>query len=442
MTSRDDAQIVGRHRPKIGPHQALSKETLAAARLNAHMLGPGEPALSEWRAAGLQLPDLDAIRSYRLARVRQTLAGLGYDGLLLYDPVNIRYATDSTNMQVWVAHNPTRYVYVATDGPVVLWDYATSEHLTAHLSLIDEIRTATQWMYMFAGAEYAAAAKRWAGEIAELVRTSGRGAMRIAVDRANPIAIHALEGEGVSIGNGEEVMELARSIKSADEIDALRCAIAACDRAVHAMHGALRPGLTENALWSILHSENIIRFGEWIETRLLSSGPRTNPWFQESSSRVIEAGDLVAFDTDLIGAYGMCVDMSRTWLSGGGEATGEQRRTWEIARDQLEHNVALLRPGITFEELTFRAAAPPSDRYRRYSVVYHGVGLADEWPSIYFPESWEDVGFDGVIEAGMVLCVEAYVGPRTAREGVKLEQQVLVTADGPEVLTGYPVDLT
>ena len=82
------------------------------------------------------------------------------------------------------------------------------------------------------------------------------------------------------------------------------------------MQAALRPGISENELWAELHRGNIARGGEWIETRLLSSGPRTNPWFQECSSRTIEAGDLVAFDTDLIGPYGFCADLSRTWYCG------------------------------------------------------------------------------------------------------------------------------
>ena len=79
-----------------------------------------------------------------------------------------------------------------------------------------------------------------------------------------------------------------------------------------AMRQALRPGISEQALWAELHAGNIARGGEWIETRLLASGPRTNPWFQECSSRVIEAGELVGFDTDLIGPYGYCADISRT----------------------------------------------------------------------------------------------------------------------------------
>ncbi len=436
-----DSVITGRHRTKIGAHQRASAETLAAARLNLHSLGPGEPVLTEWATAGLRTPDLDAVRAYRLERVRRQLRQQEYAAIVLYDPINIRYATDSTNMQLWVAHNPTRYVLVPAEGPVIVWDYMTSEHLSAHLELVDEMRTAVQWMYQFAGAETERNVARWAAEIADVVDTYGGGNRRLAIDRANPVAVLALDGLGLDVRNGEEVMELARSVKSPEEIVAMRCAIAACERAMDEMYAAMQPGMTENEVWAVLHAENIIRFGEWIETRLLASGPRTNPWFQESSSRVIEPGDIVAFDTDLIGAYGYCVDISRSWIAGRRTPTAAQRDAWERAAEQIHHNTELLGPGVTLCDLTFKALEQDPEHFRRYSVQYHGVGLADEWPSVFFRDSWDEVGVDGVLQPGQVLCVEAYVGGRNAREGVKLEEQVLITDTGREVLSNYPLEL-
>ena len=147
-------------------------------------------------------------------------------------------------------------------------------------------------------------------------------------------------------------MELARAIKSADEIRAMRCALATCEAAMAAMQAALRPGISEQELWARLHAENVRRGGEWIETRLLSSGLRTNPWFQECSSRVIEAGDLVAFDTDLIGPYGYCADISRTWLCGDRPASAAQRDLYRLAQEQIAHNLALVRPGLGLREFS------------------------------------------------------------------------------------------
>jgi Xaa-Pro aminopeptidase len=221
----------------------------------------------------------------------------------------------------------------------------------------------------------------------------------------------------------------------------MRCAVAACETSIALMQNKLEPGMTEQQLWAHLHAENIVRGGEWIETRLLSSGPRTNPWYRECSSRVIEAGDVVAFDTDLIGAYGMCVDISRSWICGDVRPTPAQRQLYQMAHEQIQANRALLKAGTTFRELAERARSLPADFLpNRYSVLFHGVGLCDEYPSIYYLEDWAAVGADGVLEADMVVCVESYVGRVGGHEGIKLEEQVLITDQGGELLSAYPFE--
>jgi Xaa-Pro dipeptidase len=438
----------GRHR-KIAPFDPGNVETLRAeardkaAALNQHVLGYGETAEREWAASGIPAPDLPAMRRYRLDRIRAELKRRGHAGALLYDPINIRYATDSTNMQLWVAHNPTRHCFVATEGPVVLFDYFSCEHLSDHSGMVDEVRPAVSWMYLYGGELTEARVRRWATGIADLVKAHGGGNARLAVDHVNPEGVAELARLGVSVHNGEAVMEHARLIKSPDEILAMRRAIVACEAAMGEMQAVLKPGISENELWAELHRGNIARGGEWIETRLLSSGLRTNPWFQECSARKIEAGDLVAFDTDLIGPYGFCADLSRTWLCGDGEPTNEQRNLFAIATDQIAANLALIRPGLSFRELVERSTVPPPDCIpARYGVLYHGVGLADEYPTLPHAADWTDDTPDGVLEPGMVLCVESYIGRLGGHEGVKIEEQVLVTETGREQLSSYPVALT
>jgi Xaa-Pro dipeptidase len=443
------AGTFGRHR-KIMPFEPVAEASVdelrkaareKAASLNQHVLGYGETAEREWAAAGIPDPDLSAMRQYRLERIRAELKRRDYAGALLYDPVNIRYATDSTNMQLWVAHNPTRHCFVATEGPVVLFDYFSCEHLSDHSGVVDEVRAAVSWIYLYSGELTDMRVERWAAGIADLVKEHGGGSRRIAVDHLNPEGVAELARLGIPVGNGEAVMENARLIKSPDEILAMRRAIVACEAAMAEMEAKLAPGISENELWAELHRGNIARGGEWIETRLLSSGPRTNPWFQECSSRVIEDGDLVAFDTDLIGPYGFCADLSRTWLCGEGRPTDEQRDLFRTAADQIAYNTALLRPGISFRDLVERSAVPPPDCFpARYGVLYHGVGLADEYPTLPHASDWTDDTPDGELTPGMVLCVESYTGRLGGREGVKIEEQVLITETGNEKLSRYPLD--
>ena len=412
-----------------------------AARQNFHAIGYGELAESEWAEAGLAAPDLAAMRHSRLTRLRAELKRRDMAGILLYDPLNIRYAADHTNMQLWTAHNASRYLVLMTEGPSVLFEFQNCFHLSDHTGMVDEVRPARSWIYMFAGDGIGPSTARWAAEIADIVRAHGGGNRRLAVDHLDAEGMAALQAEGLSTFNGESIMERVRVIKTDHELSAMRRAVHACERAMGEMEAALQPGMSENDLWAILHAGNIRRGGEWIETRLLASGPRTNPWFQECSARIIEAGDLVAFDTDLIGPYGYCCDVSRTWLAGDGKPSNEQRDLYQIAAAQIDTNMALIKPGVTLHELSSRCALPPADCLpNRYGVLIHGVGLCDEYPSVFHPQDMDASTFDDVIEPGMVLCVESYIGRLGGHEGVKLEEQVLVTETGVEKLTKYPLD--
>ncbi len=385
--------------------------------------------------------DQKTLRAYRLGRVRAELKRHDYAGILLYDPINVRYATGSANMQVWTLHNKARYAFVPTQGPVVLFDFHNCEFLSKGIETIDEVRPATSYFYFMGGPRADEFASRWAAEIAELVRLHGGGNRRLAVDKIDPPGLQALVSLGVQIMEGEEVMETARAIKNAVEIEAMREAVVGCEESMRRMQAALKPGITENALWSVLHQTNIELGGEWIETRLLTSGPRTNPWFQECSERVIEAGDMVSFDTDLIGPNGYCSDLSRSWICGERKPTNEQRTLYALAREQIEHNIALAAPGIGFREYAEKAFRLPEDCLpNRYSVLFHGVGLCDEYPAVVFKEDFERGGYDGVLVPGMTICVEALVGRQGGREMVKLEEQVLVTATGVEKLSSYPFE--
>lgn len=436
----NEVAVVGKIRTSLqekGP--AFARAAAEGHHIN---LGPGPALEAEWTAAGLELPDLDVVRDYRFGRVIDQLQAQGYDGLILLDPMNIRYATDSTNMQIWVMHNPSRYVWIGADRSVIAWEFYGCEFLDGHNPLVDEIRPAVGLNYFLTGPRYAERARVWADEMMSVITEHCGPRARIAVDQCPYLCFRHLEDAGVTIGSGQEVMELARLIKCDDEIKAMQCAAHACQATMAEMRAALVPGMTEREVWAMMHAGNIRRAGEWIETQILSSGPRTNPWMQEVSSRVIEDGDLLAYDTDLVGAYGMMVDISRTWLVGDGAPNRLQRTNHDLAREQIVRNSALLTPGRTFRELTFDAWFPPDDEYLHYCVLFHGVGQCDEYPEVVFPDSWDVVGFDGVVKPGMVFTTEAYVGRRDGTgEGVKLEDQFLVTEDGPELLTSFSLDL-
>ena len=403
-------------------------------------IGPTKRAFDEWKAAGIEAPDLKAMRRYRLDRIVGQLRERGFGGVLMFDPLNIRYATDCTNMQLWNTHNPFRACLVTADGHMVLWEYKNAPFLADHNPLVSEVRPGGASLFYFAIGDRAGdAAADFAAEVGDLLAARCGDNRRLAVDKIMLHGYHALVGLSVEVEDGEAVMERARSIKGADELKAMRCAIHACERAVREMEDAAAPGMSEDEIWAVLHAGNIARGGEWIETRLLASGPRTNPWFQECGPRIVQNNEILAFDTDLVGCYGICTDISRTWFLGDGEPTSEMREDFNLALEHMTTNMEMMKPGVSFRELTF-GGHQLEDPYRKqqYSCRFHGVGLCDEWPMIYYREEFIEGAFEGELEPGMVFCVEALVSREGGDFSIKLEDQVLVTEDGYENLTSYP----
>jgi len=381
------------------------------------------------------------VRHGRLQRLREQMIQRDLGAAVLVDPVNIRYATDSRNMQIFTARNPARYVFIAAEGPVVLFDFAGCEHLAAGLDTIDEIRIATTASYVAAADGLADTTRAWAREIHELVRRHGGGNRRVGVERFNAAAAFALRDLGLDVVDAQEPVERARCIKVPGEVDLMRASMAVVEAGVARLREAIRPGATETAVWSALWQHIVEHDGDYIETRLLNSGPRTNPWFQETSSRVIQAGDLVCLDTDVVGCHGYYSDFSRTFVCGDVPPTPTQRGLYQLAYEQLQHNLELMRPGLTFGEVSARGWRIPQRYHKhRYYLLAHGDGMTGEYPYILYPDDYRESVYDGVIEPDMVLCVESFIGAEDGGEGVKLEQQVLITETGHELMSTFPFE--
>jgi Xaa-Pro dipeptidase len=383
------------------------------------------------------LLDMVALRGYRLQRVRDQLKIGEFDACLLVDPINIRYATGSRNFTLFQMHTPARYLFVPVEGPTVLFEAEGCHHVARGLETVGELRPTIPLNYFFGGPRLPDKVKRWAAEIADLFqRPKGK---RLAIDRCDPMWAVELTRHGIQLFDAQGPLEQARVIKSAEEVLCMNFAIGVAEVGMARMQEALEPGMTENELWAILHETNIALNGEWVDSRLLTSGERTNPWFQECSDRMIRPGEVVGFDTDMPGPFGYCADVSRTFFCGPGKPSDQQRELYQLAYEEIHHNLELVKPGLSFKEFTEKAYKPkPEFVANRYMIICHGIGMCDEYPAIFYPQDYEREGYDGIIEENMTLCIESYMGPEGGHQGVKLEQQVLVGSNGPLVLTKYP----
>ena len=381
--------------------------------------------------------DLSALRHYRLGRIRDQLRQRDIPMAILLHPVSLRYAVDFREYALFQSHIPLYVLFVPAEGPLVLYGA-----YNANYELVDDYRPAANFNPFDGGLDVSKRAERFADDVVDFLASLG------AAGKGTPVAVEsmpadvfgALKSRRLRLVNGEAVMEGARCIKSAEEIVCLRHAIAVAELGMAKMRAALEPGISENQLWSLLHQVNIAHDGDWMEGRMLASGPRTNPWLQEATDRVIQSGELVAFDTDMVGPFGYFADISRTWLCGDAKPSPAQRDIYRHAWEEVQHNTGLVRPGVSLAELAERIYPRRSEFIaRRYPCFAHGAGMSDEYPKLYYPED-RALQYDGEIEPGMVLCIESYTGSDSGGEGVKLEQMVLVTENGTEMLSTYPYE--
>ncbi len=384
--------------------------------------------------------DLAEVRRYRQRRVRDEMTSRDIAVLVISDPVNIRYATGARNMQVFTSRNtPSRYLVLTVDRSI-LFEFTGCEHLADDLETIDEVRASSTASFVAAGHEIAAREQEWAADMADLINELvGDRQATVGVERMNAGVALAMARQGLRLVDAQEPIERARAVKSPGEIACIRASLDMAERAVAAMEEAIRPGLTENEVWSVLHQRIIADNGDYCETRLLNSGPRTNPWFQESTSRVIGPDELVCLDTDIVGCHGYYADFSRTFHVGPSKPSAEQRNLYQLAHEQVQHNLSIIKPGVSFAEYGRQAWTIPEPYHRnRYYLSAHGVGMTGEYPYLYHWTDYADAGYDGEIVPHMTLCVESYIGAHGGGEGVKLEQQILVTETGIEVMSAYP----
>ena len=385
--------------------------------------------------------DLKAVRAYRLGRVRAEMAKRDLAAVILSDPINIRYATGTRNMQVFSMRNaPSRYLLLTAEKSI-LFEFTGCLHLADGFETVDEVRPARTASFVAAGPATAEREKVWAAEMADLITSLVGKNVSVGMERMNAGAAIALQNLGFRIVDAQEPVEMARAIKSDEEMKCVRASLRATEIGVGKLRDAIQPGMTENELWSVLHQSIIAKNGDYCETRLLNSGERTNPWFQETSNNTIGKNELIALDTDVVGCHGYYSDFSRTFHSGPDAPSQQQRTLYKVAMEQVHHNMDIIKAGMSFPDYAVQAWDISEKYYaNRYYLSAHGCGMTGEYPYLYHSGDFPDAGYDGVIEAGMTICVESYIGEENGSEGVKLEQQLLVTETGTELLSQFPFE--
>ena len=387
------------------------------------------------------------LKKERLERLQAQMAKDDIGGLLLFDPLNIRYTTGRRNSGAVKMRLFWIYVLIPREGaPFIPEEHYGSALLEGQGGFAESEnrgKRGSVWEYLGCGRNVEEAARLFGVGIRDAMNEMGIAGERLGVDRLDMHLLESLRAQEINLVDGRVPMDKARVIKTVDEISLIRQACAIADVAITRTRDAIVPGVTENKLFSILTATNTEFGGEHMDGRLLAAGGNTNPWGALASDRIVRHGDLVAYDTDMAGPMGYFADVSRTYLCGDGRPDDEQLEAYKLAYNFIYESMHLFRPGMSFPEIAEKCPVLPQEyRDQRYAAIAHGVGMSDEWPMIYWPDqSWSGFGNDpDILEENMVISIEGLASKTGARESVKLEEQVLITPNGPEILSKAPFD--
>ncbi len=385
--------------------------------------------------------DFDRLRKYRLDRAQAQLEQNDIGAFLCFEFYNIRYITGA-HIGEWARDKLNRYVLLPRGQQPILFEMGTAAQAHKLYSpwLAERVRYALPTWTRADPASGTQIARNLARHIKDILHEYHLENEPLGVDVADVIFLEALRHENINVVDAHSPMLDARLIKNEDEIQLLKVAASMADAAYDTIVRSIRPGIRENELVA-LANETLYRLGsEDVECVNVVSGPRSNPHPHVFSDRIVRPGDLVYFD--LMHAYnGYRTCYYRTFICG--KPTAEQKVAYQQTYDWLYDAVSVVKPGITTADIasrypTYEAWGLKSELEARGLATGHGIGLSiHEKPGINRIESLYN---PFPIQPGMVFALETYAQTPDGRQGCRIEEEVLVTATGYEILTRYPCE--
>ena len=386
--------------------------------------------------------DFSRLREYRIGRVRGQLELHGLGALLLFETSNIRYAT-STQIGYWAFNKGERWALVTRKGKPRIWDFGSAAK--AHRLQLPNLFNDENSIAGNAGLQGAIGPETGlqagaAAEIAEVLRDEGLGDEPLGVDMAETSVFLALQAEGLRVVDGQQAMMLARAIKNEDEIMLLSQASAMVDGVYQDIFEALKPGVRESDIVGLAHARLFEMGSEFVEAINSIAGERCSPHPHVFSDRLIRPGDQAYFDIiHVFNGYRTCY--YRTFVVG--RATQAQRDAFKQSRQWMDDAIDLVRPGNTTDMI---AKVWPRaeefgfvDEMDAFGLQFgHGVGVGlHERPIISRLNSLDD---PIEIKEGMYFALETYAPAGDGRSAARIEEMMVVTADGPQVTTLFPCE--
>ncbi len=386
--------------------------------------------------------DFERLRQYRLARVRMMLEEFDLGAVLLFETSNIRYAT-ATQIGYWAFNKGERWALVTREGRPKIWDFGSAAK--AHRLQLPHMYDTENSVGGNTGLQGAIGPEtglhdRAVREIKEALEDAGIAGERLGVDLAETSVFLALQGAGLQVVDGQQAMMRAREIKSQDEIILLTQACAMVDGVYHDIYEALKPGIRESDIVGLAHARLFEMGSEFVEAVNSIAGERCSPHPHVFSDRLIRPGDQAYFDIiHVFNGYRTCY--YRTFAVG--RASQAHHDAFKQSREWMDAAIALVKPGATTDQI---ASVWPEatefgfeDEMDAFGLQFgHGVGVGlHERPIISRLNSLDS---PVEIKEGMVFALETYAPATDGRSAARIEEELVVTADGARVITLFPCE--
>jgi Xaa-Pro aminopeptidase len=384
---------------------------------------------------------LDRLRTDRLSRISTLLAESDLGALLCFDMTNIRYIT-ATHIGTWAQDKLNRFCLLPQGDEPIMWDFGSAaRHHQLYNPWLGDGRSRAG-ISTLRGAM--APEARRAENVAEKIRVelAERGLLSepIGVDAVEPAVLFALQDAGIKVVDGQQLMQRARVIKSQDEITLLNTACMMVDAAYDELYRTMRPGMRENECVGLVNKVLYDLGSEFVEGVNAISGERCNPHPHVYTDRHLRPGDPAYFDI-LHSFMGYRTCYYRTFAVGS--ASRGLVDAYKRCRYYLDAAIAMIRPGVTTgdvvrlwpraEEFGF------ADEEAAFALQFgHGVGLAI-WEKPIFSRL-VSLDHPEEIEEGMVFALETFWPASDGWSAARIEEQLVVTADGSEVITRFPAE--
>jgi Xaa-Pro aminopeptidase len=386
--------------------------------------------------------DFDRLREHRLGRVRRMLDEFDLGAVLLFETSNIRYAT-ATQIGYWAFNKGERWAVVTREGRPKVWDFGSAAK--AHRLQLPDLYDTENSVGGNTGLQGAIGPEtglhaRAVREIKGFLEDAGVAEEKLGVDMAETAVLLALQEAGIDVVDGQQAMMRAREIKSDDEIVLLTQACAMVDGVYQDIFEMLKPGVRESDVVGMAHARLFEMGSEFVEAINSIAGERCSPHPHVFSDRLIRPGDQAYFDIiHVFNGYRTCY--YRTFVVG--RATQAQRDAFKQSREWMDAAIELVKPGMTTDQI---AKVWPEahefgfeDEMDAFGLQFgHGVGVGlHERPIISRLNSLET---PVEIQEGMLFALETYAPAADGRSAARIEEEVVVTADGCKVITLFPCE--